>query len=77
MWSTSKKPQFDDGKSGSGNLYGVHPFVLVETKTPGQYIGIYFRNSNAQSPVIKYKDNEESTLSYITTGGQLDMYIML
>ena len=38
---------------------------------------MFFRNSNAQSPVIKYKDDGTSTLSYITTGGQIEMYFFI
>jgi alpha-glucosidase (family GH31 glycosyl hydrolase) len=39
-------------------------------------MGIFFRNSNAMSPVITYKDEDEATLSYITTGGQVEIYFM-
>jgi alpha-glucosidase (family GH31 glycosyl hydrolase) len=35
---------------------------------------MYFRNTNAQSPVIKHNDDGTSILSYITTGGQIDVY---
>jgi alpha-glucosidase (family GH31 glycosyl hydrolase) len=37
-------------------------------------MGIYFRNTNAQSPVLVFNDDGSSTLSYITTGGSLDIY---
>ena len=41
-------------------------------------MGIYFRNSNAMSPVIRKNPGygTGSTLSYITIGGQLEMYFM-
>ena len=41
-------------------------------------MGIYFRNSNAMSPVIRKNAGygAGSTLSYITIGGQIEMYFM-
>jgi alpha-glucosidase (family GH31 glycosyl hydrolase) len=54
-------------------VYGVHPFCLVKAKTKDQFFGIFFRNSNAQAPVITFNDDGTSTLSYITTGGNLDI----
>lgn len=41
-------------------------------------MGIYFRNSNAMSPVIRKGPllGSGSILSYITIGGQLEMYFM-
>jgi alpha-glucosidase (family GH31 glycosyl hydrolase) len=77
MWADGKESEFDDGKTGSGNSHGVHPFALVQTKTVGEYFGLFFRNTNAQAPIIKYKDHGESTLSYITTGGSIEIYVML
>jgi len=40
-------------------------------------LGIFFRNSNAQSPVIKYQEDGKSILSYITIGGELDIYFFV
>jgi alpha-glucosidase (family GH31 glycosyl hydrolase) len=37
-------------------------------------MGIFFRNSNAQSPVLAFNDDGGSTLSYITTGGNLEIF---
>jgi len=37
-------------------------------------MGIFFRNSNAQSPVLVFNDDGGSTLSYITTGGNLEIF---
>jgi alpha-glucosidase (family GH31 glycosyl hydrolase) len=39
-------------------------------------MGIYFRNSNAMSPVIRYTDGGKSVLSYISTGGNIEIYFM-
>ena len=39
-------------------------------------MGVYFRNSNAMSPVIRHTGTDTSTLSYITIGGKLEMYFM-
>lgn len=55
MWANGRSPVTDDGTTGDGNSYGVHPFALVSTNEPGIYFGIYFRNSNAQSVVITHK----------------------
>jgi len=46
MWAIGLDSPVDDGQGRKG-VYGVHPFVLVQTATKGDYIGIYFRNSNA------------------------------
>jgi len=54
----------------------VHPFALVQTSVPGEFFGIYFRNTNAMSPVIRYTGDKTSTLSYITTGGDIEIYLM-
>lgn len=39
-------------------------------------MGIFFRNVHAQSPVINYVGEDKALLSYITIGGQLEMYFM-
>ena len=73
MWANGQQTPYDDGTGGL-QTYGVHPFALVQTAIPGEFFGIFFRNANAQSPVLKYSENEGSTLSYITTGGTLEIY---
>lgn len=75
MWATGRDSPYDDGTGGKQG-HGVHPFALIQTKNKGQYMGIYFRNTNAMSPIIRYKSDGGSTLSYITTGGQLEIYFM-
>jgi alpha-glucosidase (family GH31 glycosyl hydrolase) len=76
MWAIGLDSPVDDGQGRKG-VYGVHPFVLVQTATKGDFIGIFFRNSNAQSPVLKYTDGGKSILSYITTGGQIEAYFFI
>ena len=39
-------------------------------------MGIYFRNTNAMSPIIRYTDDNKSILSYISTGGTIEIYFM-
>ena len=73
MFANGQETPYDDGTGGLQG-YGVHPFLLFQTKTKGNYVGMYFRNSNAQSPVIKYNDDGTSTFSYISTGGELEVY---
>lgn len=53
----------------------MHPFILVESETKGQFFGIYFRNANAMSPVIRH-DGTKSVFSYITTGGEMEINFM-
>jgi len=73
MWANGQETPYDDGTGGK-QTYG-HPFLLVQTKSDKhEFFGIYFRNTNAQSPVIKFNEDGGSTLSYITTGGNLEMY---
>ena len=74
MWSNGQRNPYDDG-TGYLQTYGVHPYALVQCKEKTEFIGIFFRNSNAQSPILTYNDdNITSTLSYITTGGALEIY---
>mmetsp|Transcript_28241 Transcript_28241/g.42750 ORF Transcript_28241/g.42750 Transcript_28241/m.42750 type:complete len:248 (-) Transcript_28241:4298-5041(-) len=72
MWSKSNEEVLDDGTGGKQGA-GVHPFVLAQAKNTGEFVGMYFRNTNAQSPIIKYNDDGTSTFSYITTGGNIDI----
>lgn len=46
MWAVGLDSPVDDG-TGRKGTYGVHPFVLVQTEKKGDYIGMFFRNSNA------------------------------
>lgn len=39
-------------------------------------MGLFFRNANAQSPIVKYNGDSQTRFSYITTGGQLEVYFM-
>ena len=76
MWAVGQDQKVDDGEGRRGT-YGVHPFVLVQSKNKGDYFGIYFRNSNAQQPIIRYNDDGSSVLSYITIGGELEVYFIM
>jgi hypothetical protein len=46
MWAIGLDSPEDDG-TGRKGVYGVHPFVMVQTEKKGDFIGIFFRNSNA------------------------------
>jgi hypothetical protein len=46
MWAKGDTPRPDDGYGGKQS-YGVHPFILVQSKKKGDYFGMFFRNSNA------------------------------
>lgn len=75
MWSSGQEPKYDNGQ-GRGGLSGVHPFLMVETKKARRYIGIYFRNSAAMTPIIRFNPDGTSTLSLITIGGQIEFYVI-
>lgn len=66
----------DDGLGRKGT-YGVHPFILIQGPKKGDFFGMYFKNSNAQSPVIKYTNDGRTILSYITVGGNLEAYFLI
>lgn len=76
MWAKGADSPYDDGRGGK-QVYGVHPFVLVQGSKKGDFFGIYFRNSNAQSPLLRFNRDGTSTLSYITTGGMIEAYFFL
>jgi len=76
MWANGQETPYDDG-TGYKQTYGVHPFALVQTSVKSQFMGIFFRNSNAMSPIITHNDDGKSTLSYISTGGTVEIYFML
>lgn len=76
MWANGQETPYDDG-SGFKQTYGVHPFVLVKTNETNQFLGMYFRSSNAQSPIIKYNDDGSTTFRYITLGGKLEAYFLM
>jgi len=46
MWARWPGFTVDDGTGGKQG-YGVHPFILVQSKNKGDYFGIFFRNANA------------------------------
>lgn len=73
MWASGQDGTYDDGR-GRGGLSGVHPFLLVWSGHR-RYIGLFFRNANAMTPVLRYNNDSTSTLSFITIGGQLEVYI--
>lgn len=50
MWARGTN-NIDQG-SGGQESYGVHPFCLIKAK--GEFFGMFFRNANAQSPIITY-----------------------
>lgn len=77
MWAHGQPSPYDDG-SGRKGVYGVHPFLLIQGKRKDDFFGLYFRNSNAQTPIITFNDTTGgSKLSYITTGGQLEIYFFI
>jgi len=86
MWANGQANPYDNG-SGGLQTYGVHPFALIQTQIDGEFIGLYFRNSNAASPVIRHNKGKANgirpvtdwgaTISYITTGGDIEIYVFI
>lgn len=66
MFARNQDPQ------GRANLYGVHPFFMAVNQQSGRAFGVLFMNSNAQ----EYGLLPPASISYRSTGGVLDMFIM-
>ena len=75
MWANGQAQEYDDGTGGK-QTYGVHPFAMVQSSVPGLFFGVYFRSTNAMSPILTHSGSSTSTLSYITTGGIIEIYFM-
>ena len=76
MFARNSSDTHDDGRSGLQGA-GVHPFLLVETARKGDYFGMYFHNSNAQAPIINFNPDGTTKMSYITTGGVIQVFFFL
>lgn len=75
MWSQGEHAEFDDGRGGK-QLAGMHPFCLIKANQSDEFFGIFFRSSNAQAPIISLVEGS-NILSYVTTGGNLDINFFL
>jgi len=76
MWNKGQDSPYDD-LTGGLQVYGTHPFIMYQTEKMGQFAGIFFRNSNYQSPTVVFNKDGTSTLSYITTGGNIEAYFFI
>lgn len=78
MWANGQSPVYDDGL-GMKQTYGVHPFALVQaSEHKNEFVGIWFRNTNAQTPLIQFNETDGSAkLRYITTGGKVHAYFFM
>lgn len=47
MWSNGHDNMNANPVNGTGNMYGVHPFVMGQQREPSKFFGIFFLNSNA------------------------------
>jgi len=80
LWANGQSTAYDAGHGGA-QTYGVHPFALIQTEVAGEFFGLYFRNTNAASPVIRHKSGSGTnapngaTISYITTGGEIEIFV--
>ncbi len=55
----------------------MHPFVMFETGQKRRYVGLFFRNSAAMTPVIRYNEDGTGLVSLITIGGDIDVQIFV
>jgi hypothetical protein len=77
MWGHGKGSSYDDG-TGRKGVYGVHPFMLNQGKRKDDFFGLYFRNSNSQTPIIAIDEKTgKSKLSFIKSRGQLEIYFLI
>ena len=72
MWPQDNEKVEVDAGSGDKQLEGMHPFCLIKAQSTDEYLGMYFRSTNAQAPVLR-KNGTRTIMSYITTGGSLDI----
>lgn len=50
---------------------------MVETKKNSRrFVGLFFRNANAMTPVLRFNNDGTSVLSFITIGGQVEVYVI-
>lgn len=78
MWSKNKVPIPDDGFGDGVQSTGMHPFVMFKNPKSGNFGGMFFRNSNNAAPIVRFNATDGTTdLSYITTGGKLEVYFFI
>jgi alpha-glucosidase (family GH31 glycosyl hydrolase) len=78
MWAKNKVPTPDDGFGTGLQSTGMHPFVLFKNPKSGRFGGMYFRNANNAAPIVRFNATDGTTdLSYITTGGKLEVYFFI
>ncbi|KAL0993142.1 hypothetical protein UPYG_G00103760 [Umbra pygmaea] len=66
LWNRDMAPH------GDANLYGSHPFYMVQEQD-GQAHGVFLLNSNAAEAVLQ----PSPALTWVLVGGILDLYIFL
>jgi hypothetical protein len=50
---------------------------MFETGQKRRYVGLFFRNSAAMTPVIRYNEDGTGLVSLITIGGDIDVQIFV
>ena len=68
--------QEDLGKGGR-NGYSHQPVGLHRTNIENIWLGFVFLNSNNQDVVIKYKNDDTTSLQHRTIGGVIDYYVIV
>jgi alpha-glucosidase (family GH31 glycosyl hydrolase) len=79
MWNKNKVPTPDDGFGKGLQSFGTHPFILFKNDKAGDFGGMFFRNANNQAPIVRFNqtNNVTTDVSYITTGGKIEVFFFL
>ncbi len=70
LWNHGQPNPFDDGVNGGKNLYGSHPVYVTQLRDKSKFLGVYFKNSNAQDVLV-----EKAHLVHKTIGGIIELYV--
>lgn len=78
MWNKNLVPIPDAGLGDGRQSSGMHPFILYKNPKSNTFGGIFFRNANNAAPIVVFNATDGTTdVSYITTGGKLEVYFFL
>lgn len=76
LWANPEFKGIDEGHTGGFSYSSQHPFLMTKLQN-GNWMGIYWFNSNAQQVnIFKNKDDIDFPISvnFITVGGVIDLF---
>ena len=75
MYSRDQASQGDNGKPPGHNVYGVHPFYMVQLEADNKYAGVFILNSNAMD--FKFRRfGDLLEFDHLLAGGVIDMFVI-